>query len=317
MVGQLYAEDDPRRDAGFTMFYMGINLGAFLAAIVCGWLAQEMGWRWGFGAAGVGMVAGLAMYLWGRDRWLPGIGLPTTPAAKAAAGPATAGDWRRVTALVIVVLFVVAFWLGFEQTGSSMNLFADRHTDRTLGGFQIPTAWFQAVNSFAILLFAPVFAYLWARLQRAGREPSTPAKMVAGLGLLAAGFAVLAVGGYASDRGALVSPAWLLAAYLLHTWGELCLSPVGLSYVTKVAPARFASVLMATWFLSNAAGNKLSGSLAAVGDGMGNGPFFLLFVGICGGAAVLLAFLVPVINRLIDGAPSAPPTVRKPELATP
>jgi POT family proton-dependent oligopeptide transporter len=304
MVGQLYAEGDPRRDSGFTVFYMGINLGSFLAAIVCGWVAQRFGWHWGFATAGIGMLLGLSVYLWGRGRYLAGIGLPSSAASrdpadtKPAAGEAGGDDWRRMTALLIVFLFVIAFWAGFEQAGSSMNLFADRHTDRMVGGFLVPTAWFQAVNAFGILLFAPLFAWLWGALARRGREPSTPAKMVLGLVLLGLGFAFLAVGGRISDGGVRVSPVWLLGAYTLHTWGELCLSPVGLSYVTKVAPARFASLLMAAWFLATSAGNKIAGSAAALAGGMPSGTFFSLFVVTSIGAAALLFFLVPAINRL-------------------
>jgi proton-dependent oligopeptide transporter, POT family len=303
MVGQLYAKGDPRRDSGFTLFYIGINLGSFLAALVCGGVAQQFGWHAGFATAGVGMLFGLSVYLWGRGRYLPGIGLAPTRTAKgtradARTADAGAGDWRRVAALLVVFLFVIAFWAGFEQAGSSMNLFADRHTDRTLGGFVIPTTWFQAVNAFAILLFAPLFAWMWGALARRGREPSTPAKMVLGLVLLGLGFAFLAVGGRISDTGVRVSPVWLLGAYTLHTWGELCLSPVGLSYVTKVAPARFASLLMAAWFLANSAGNKIAGSAAAQSATMPAGMFFTLFVVSSLGAAALLFFLVPMINRL-------------------
>ncbi|HET6763134.1 MAG TPA: peptide MFS transporter [Longimicrobiaceae bacterium] len=312
MVGQLYAEGDPRRDSGFTLFYIGINLGSFLAALVCGGVAQQFGWHAGFASAGIGMLLGLCVYLWGRGRYLAGIGLAPTRAAQGAraetaAREAGAGDWRRVAALLVVFLFVIAFWAGFEQAGSSMNLFADRHTDRALGGFQIPTTWFQAINAFAILLFAPLFAWMWAALARRGREPSTPAKMVLGLVLLGLGFAFLAVGGRISDGGVRVSPVWLLGAYTLHTWGELCLSPVGLSYVTKVAPARFASLLMAAWFLANSAGNKIAGSAAAQSATMPSGTFFSIFVVSSLGAAALLFFLVPVINRLSTSEPRPAP----------
>ena len=164
-----------------------------------------------------------------------------------------------------------------------------------------------AINAFAILLFAPLFAWMWAALARRGREPSTPAKMVLGLVLLGLGFAFLAIGGRISDGGVRVSPVWLLGAYTLHTWGELCLSPVGLSYVTKVAPARFASLLMAAWFLANSAGNKIAGSAAAQSASMPSGTFFSIFVVSSLGAAALLFFLVPVINRLSTSDPRPAP----------
>ncbi|HTJ23960.1 MAG TPA: peptide MFS transporter, partial [Gemmatimonadaceae bacterium] len=289
MVGQIYKEGDARRDSGFTIFYMGINLGAFLGPIVCGGLAQgsRFGWHYGFAAAGVGMVLGLIMYLWGRDKYLPGIGVaasrrdPATRASSAshvtsdpgsnavvhalvgAVGGAVVGwllgsgnllgmmmgmvigaalgismlgsrgeERRRVIALFIVVFFVIFFWAAYEQTGSSMNLFADKNTDLHVWSFNVPSSWFQSVNPFVILIFAPIFAAMWTALGRAGREPSTALKMVLGLALLATGFLFMVLGGERADKGVLVSPFWLVAAYTFHTWGELCLSPVGLSYVT-------------------------------------------------------------------------------------
>ena len=156
---------------------------------------------------------------------------------------------RRVIALFIVAFFVVFFWAAYDQSGSSMSLFADRNTNLRLGSMTIRSSWFQSVNPAVILLFAPVFAWLWVRLGKSGYEPSTALKMVVGLALLGVGFVFLVIGGRHADNGALVSPLWLVAAFAFHTWGELCLSPVGLSYVTKVAPVRFASLLMGVWFL--------------------------------------------------------------------
>ncbi len=354
MVGQLYKDGDPRRDAGFTIFYMGINLGGFLGPLVCGFLAASpaFGWHWGFGAAGVGMIAGLIAYQIWKDKYLPGIGLAPTreviearrAAAKASGsgqmewwhGPAgaaaglaflllTAGwslmggafaitigasfgvallgsrgdDLKRVTALIIVVFFVAFFWLAFEQAGSSMNIFADRHVDRTIGNFEIPTGWFQSVNSFFILLFAPVFAAIWQMLQKRGKEPSTAMKMVLGLALLGVGFLWLVIGGAGADGGVKVTPALLVLAYLFHTWGELCLSPVGLSYVTKVAPVRFASLMMGAWFLASAAANKMAGALAGLTEQITSlKTFFSIPVATSLGAAVLLLLLVPLLKRL-------------------
>lgn len=306
MVGQLYPEGDPRRDGGFTLFYMGINLGAFIAPLICGYLGERVGWHYGFGAAGVGMVFGLTLYIWGRDRYLPGIGI--TPALSephaatdgVAFGPAEHEneDRRRILALVIVVLFVIMFWAAYDQTGSSMNLFADKFTDRMVGGFLVPASWFQVINPGFILLLAPLFAILWRRLQLAGKEPTTPMKMVVGLALLGLGFVFMVIGGRRTDAGILVSPVWLVVTYFFHTTGELCLSPVGLSYVTKVAPARFASLLMAGWFLANSAGDKIAGMIAGFYGRMPNGSFFTIFVVSSFVAAGLLYLLVPKINRL-------------------
>jgi proton-dependent oligopeptide transporter, POT family len=351
MVGQIYREGDPRRDAGFTIFYMGINLGAFLAPLVCGYLGQEVGWHWGFMAAGVGMVLGLLTYLWGRDKYLPGIGMTrkqdaANAAARGAEGiihapinaiPGLAGGviglvlalvfhggWlgymfgviigaavgttvfgtkgeerKRVLAIFILAFFVVFFWMAYEQAGSSMNLFADRHTRLTIGSFAFPSSWFQAVNPLFILLFAPLFASLWVGLGRRDREPSTPFKMVIGLALLGVGFLFMVGGGSIADTGVRVSPLWLIMAYTFHTWGELSLSPVGLSYVTKIAPVRFASLLMGVWFLANAAANKLAGYVASQTENIPKlSNFYMILVATSFGAAFLLLLVVPFLKSL-------------------
>ncbi len=375
MVGQIYRQGDPRRDAGFTIFYMGINLGAFLGPLVCGYLAQthRFGWHWGFAAAGVGMLLGLLFYVTLRDRYLPGIGLrPEEIAARAPAGSdareapphalrdglagaitgATAGwlsgngsllgiaigavvgaalaitilgshgeEQKRVIALFIVAFFVVFFWTAYEQAGSSLNLFADKSTDLRVGAFTIPSSWFQSVNALAILLFAPAFAAAWIRLGRRGHEPSTALKMTLGLLLLGVGFLFMMEAGRRADRGILVSPLWLVATYLFHTWGELCLSPVGLSYVTKVAPARFASVLMGVWFMAQALAEKIGGWLAGftpipgeqpahAATGLGglvqqvsatNFGFYSIFAAMSLAAAALMLLFVPLLKRLTAG----------------
>jgi POT family proton-dependent oligopeptide transporter len=349
-VGQIYADGDARRDAGFTVFYMGINTGAFLGPIVCGYLAAspDWGWHYGFAAAGVGMLLGLITYVWGRERYLPGIGLPAfgVPAAKESAGTPISnpmhgiggavvggalgflgGGWlglamgsviggalgiailgshgeerRRVYAIFIVAFFVVFFWAAYEQAGSSMNLFADRNTDLTLGGHlskPIPAAWFQSVNAGFILMFSPVFAWIWMMLGRRKLEPSTAMKMVIGLALLGTGFVFMVVGAKGADQGLRVSWVWLTSAYLSHTLGELCLSPIGLSYVTKVAPVRFASLMMGVWFLANAAANKLAGTIAAMVEKIPTlTQFYTIFVVSSFSAAFLMLLCVPLLKRL-------------------
>lgn len=370
MVGQLYEKGDKRRDAGFTLFYMGINTGGAIGPLICGALAQNerYGWHWGFGAAGVGMVLGLITYITMKRKFLGEIGdAPTggrsekvssseSPvsdrstvygivggvgglalawllsgsllgvlvgailgAAFAITVLGTHGEERkRVIALFIVAFFVVFFWAAFEQAGSSMNLFADKFTDLSLGSFTIPSSWFQSVNSTFIIVFAPVFAALWIWLGKRNLEPSTPLKMAIGLTLLGAGFLLLVIGGGRADTGVLVSPLWLVGAFLLHTWGELCLSPVGLSYVTKVAPVKFASLLMGVWFLANAAANKVAGFMAGftplpgeapatVQTGLGgylqqlsttNSGFFSIFVATSFAASVAMFLCVPLLKRL-------------------
>jgi POT family proton-dependent oligopeptide transporter len=231
----------------------------------------------------------------------------------------TRGEERkRVIALFIVVFFVIFFWAAYEQAGTSMNLFADKNTNLNVGTFKIPSSWFQSVNSAIIVLFAPLFAVLWTYLGRRGKEPSTALKMALGLTLLATGFIFMVMGGSRADTGVLVSPLWLVAAYAFHTFGELCLSPVGLSYVTKVAPVRFASLLMGVWFLANAAANKIAGAVAAYtplpgqapqapASGLGgfiqsvsatNHGFYMIFVVAGFAAAAVMLLFVPLLSRL-------------------
>ena len=349
-VGQIYSAGDSRRDAGFTVFYVGINTGAFLGPLICGWLAASpnYGWHYGFAAAGVGMVFGLITYIWGRDKYLPGIGLPNRVDPNAKTGvtlPATnpmhgiggavaggvlgfaGGSWlglamgaviggalgiailgsqgeerKRVFAIFIVAFFIVFFWAAYEQAGSSMNLFADRNTDLTLGGMvskPIPASWFQSVNPFYILVFSPVFAILWTQLGKRNMEPSTAMKMVIGLFLVGAGFLFMVFGAKSADQGVKVSALWLCTAYLCHTLGELCLSPIGLSYVTKVAPVRFASLMMGVWFLSNAAANKLGGTIASMVEKIPTlTQFYTIFVISSFGAALAMLLCVPLLKRL-------------------
>jgi POT family proton-dependent oligopeptide transporter len=322
LVGRLYEPHDIRRDAGFTIFYMGVNLGALLGPLVCGYLAgsREFGWRYGFGAAGVGMVLGLVAYLAGKKRFLGEIGeLPIYSAyhSQAIREPLSREEKNRLTALLIMAFFVVFFWLAFEQAGSSMTVFAEQDTDRGWPEWlrwlfpedTFPTAWFQAVNPAFILLLAPLFSSLWQRLGRVGQEPVTPFKMALGLWLLGSGFLVLVAGVHQSDQGVPVSPIWLIVAYFLHTCGELCLSPVGLSLVTKLAPLQFASMVMGVWFLANFAANLAAGYLAGMLEKVergevfhllgGQADFFLIFFFTSLLAGVLLWACTPLLTRLM------------------
>ena len=300
MVGQLYAPEDKRRDAGFTIFFMGISVGAFLAPLACGYLGQKVGWHYGFAAAGVGMVLGLLLYLWGRKRYLPGIGYPiqTVLRREHEAIPASAEDRKRILAVLLVVLLTIPFWACYEQFGSSLSLFADRHVARTLGHFEIPASWFQSINPVVILLFAPVLAFLWEWLRKRNREPSAPRKMVFAYILLAVGFGFATLAGFRSETSLLVSPLWFVATDLFRSWGELLLSPVGLSYVTKVAPARYGSRLMAAWFLAEGLGNKLAGSIAAYSDAIRAGRFYAIFVAIAIVSTLGLIVILPLLKRL-------------------
>jgi proton-dependent oligopeptide transporter, POT family len=358
MVGQLYAHGDTRRDAGFSIFYMGINLGAFLSPLACGYLGQRVDWHLGFGLAAAGMVAGLAQYVAG-GKYLGEAGLQPTP-------PADASDSRKrarvlrlglggvvivvalLTALSLVgainltaqtlsdamgalllivvsafffwlysaarwtpverkrlavvgVLFAASalFWCVFEQAGSTLSLFAERSTDKSVLGFDFPASWLQSLNALFIIALAPVFAWIWMKL--GPREPSSPAKFV--LGLLAAGlgFGVLAIAAARAAGGPQVSPMWLVAVYLLHTVGELCLSPVGLSAMTKLAPAKIGGLLMGAWFLSLAVGNYLGGRIASLYEALPLARLFWIVAAFGIGGAVLLAFLVRPTKALMGG----------------
>jgi POT family proton-dependent oligopeptide transporter len=327
MVGQLYGERDPRRDGGFTIFYMGINVGGLLGPLVCAYLGESprWGWHYGFAAAGVGMILGLGMYLFLRARYLPGIGL--APDRTRAAGPVAASTSvlpsaarpARLTRaerdclifLVVIMAFSIPFWTAFEQTGSSMNFFAAERTRRTIFGHPFPAGWLQSVNSAVLLTTAPIFAWMWTALARRGREPSTPVKVGAAMFMLALGFVFMVSAARASDGGALVSPFWLIATYTFHTFGELWMSPVGLSMVTKLAPLKFASLLMGLWFFATAIAEFLAGHLAALTDRVARGElfhvfggqadFFLIFVISSTVSGILLLALAPALKRLAHG----------------
>jgi POT family proton-dependent oligopeptide transporter len=358
IVGRLYAKDDIRRDAGFSIFYMGINTGAFIAPLICGWLGQNVNWHLGFAAAGIGMVLGVIQYVLGskhlgdaglhpappespeagarlRTRALivalaaaaavavVGIGaytgaLPVT--AKQIADAAgilllaivvvffgwllTSSDWtaeERKRIYVIGVFFLAAalFWSVFEQAGSSLNLFADRNTRNVVLGFTYPSSWFQSMNSLFLIIFAPIFAWLWIRLARTRQEPSTPAKFSLGLILVGAGFAILIWAARMAEQGVQVSPMWLTLTYLLHTWGELSLSPVGLSAMTKLAPVRIGGLMMGVWFLATSVGNFIAGRISGFYESLalpklfGAVGFFAIVAGL-----LLFAFVKP-IKRLM------------------
>jgi POT family proton-dependent oligopeptide transporter len=361
MVGQLYAPGDPRRDGAFTIFYMGINLGAFLSAFVCGTLGERVGWHWGFGTAAVGMLAGLALYGALRGRLLGEIGLPPAAwpnrslacaagaiglAAVAAAlyhvgvlgALAAAATGRTVPAVAalaalgwaawfvarlapeergptisifVFMLFNAVFWLAFEQAGSSLNLFTDARTDRVLGAFVVPTTWFQSVNAGLIFVLAPLFAALWSWLGRRGRDPGQPVKIALGLLFLGLGYVFMVWAGRLAMPAAAKAPMWLvLATYFWHTVGELCLSPTGLSYVTKAAPARYVSLLMGIWFLASFLANLGGGIVAAQVDAIergdvalpwhlgGEADFFMLFVVAAVAAGAVMLVLARPLGRL-------------------
>jgi POT family proton-dependent oligopeptide transporter len=371
MVGQLYPEKDPRRDGAFTIFYMGINLGAFLCAFVCGTLGEKVGWHWGFGSAAVGMIAGLAMYLIWRPSFLHHVGEPpdhhtvtwkwlgwlpaailmsaavgmlyhlkffgTLQTAFANLGPY--GNWIVAALLLasaiaatlfalrqkpedrgptgtifIFMLFNIFFWLAFEQAGSSMNVFAKDKTDLHVAGWEMPATWLQSVNAGFIILLGPLFAGLWTWLGKHRLNPSQPAKIGIGLLLLGAGFGVLTWGAAtAPSEGQKAALVFLIMTYFLHTVGELFISPTGLSYVTKAAPARHVSLLMGIWFASNFIANLSGGLIASKVEAIekgevklpwsfgGQADFFFLFVVSSVSTGLLILVLTPWLKRMTGG----------------
>jgi POT family proton-dependent oligopeptide transporter len=317
MVGQLYSEKDRRRDAAFTIFYMGINLGAAIGQIICPKLAYRYNWHLGFSAAGFGMVLGLVAYLIFKRRFLGSIG--DAPAGRrarvervaAAKQPLTALEKQGIAAITILAFFNIFFWMAFEQAGSSMTFFAEERTRHVFLGINFLAPYFQSVNPIAVITLAPVFAWMWTRLETRNMAPSTPVRFAMGLFLLGAGFVVLVIGARISDTGVRVSPLWLIVTYVLHTCGELCLSPIGLSMVTKLAPARFASLAMGAWFfamfIADLSAGLLAGTVEKVEKGQlfhllgGQADFFLMFVISTFTAGTLLLAISPVVKRLMAG----------------
>jgi POT family proton-dependent oligopeptide transporter len=310
LVGSLYPQGDTRRDAGFSLFYMGINLGAFLGPIIAGLLAQRVGWHIGFSCAGVGMALGVVQYILGRKRLAAGIERLSAAHAAAPAstetqastrGGFTPTEWKRMAAIVILFLAASLFWGAYEQAGSTLNLFADRYTRLEVMGFSFPSSWFVSVQAIFVWMLAPVFGVLWLQLGK--REPSVPAKFAFSLLFVGLAFVVLVPAGAMAQSapGVRVSPFWLVTAYFISVLGELCLSPVGLSAVTKLAPARIVGLMMGVWFLSNALGNKIAGTVAGFISSM---PLTELFgkvaIALFVSSLVMFALIVP-IKKLMSG----------------
>ncbi len=324
MVGQLYSEGDRRKDAAFTIFYMGINLGAFLSPLVCGYLGDTgnpADFKWGFLAAGIGMVLGTILFQTQKDKYvispegkpigaLPNRALKPDESESAGLGPrqlmlggilfvgSTLLFWKgagfdligsfiyasivamlvmvisdpsltkverdRIIVIFVSAFFVVFFWAAFEQAGASLTFFAEEQTIRNVLGATIPASYFQSVNAVSVVLLAPVMAALWIFLSKRNSEPNSLTKQAMGLVILALGYVVIAIGVKGLGLGMKVSMFWLIALYVLHTVGELCLSPIGLSLVSKLSPMRFVSLLFGVWFLANATANKAAGQLSAL-----------------------------------------------------
>jgi proton-dependent oligopeptide transporter, POT family len=392
MVGQLYTENDSRKDAAYTIFYMGINAGAFVAPLVCGYLGEQVDFKWGFLAAGIGMVVSLITFYFTKDKYIvgpTGIPLGTAPNKSSAnelannqpnddIGIESAGmevpkansggfsttqllvliggiastfcilyfgfnvdvwgsliygmtlvapltiitdssltklEKQRLWVIIIIMLFVIFFWMCFEQAGASLTFFADEQTNREIFGWKMPASYFQSFNAGYIILLAPIFAAMWTTLAKRGIQIAAPLKQAMGLGLLAIGFLLIAFG-TKSIPVAGASMIWLSALYFFHTVGELFLSPIGLSMVNKLTPGRFTSLMMGVWFLAIASGNKLAGYMSSLyPDPKATTPppqifgfvidnmysYFMLFVGFSGIAALLLFLISGKLKKMMGG----------------
>ena len=366
MVGQLYPANDRRIDSAFTIFYMGINLGAFFSPLVCG----SMDFKWGFLAACIGMVIGLITFIMFQKKYLISeegkeIGVPVKaldlkailmivgsigiiffmlnfkqmfksdieiisyfiygamivmPIIILSDKSLTSTERKRIIVIFILAFFVIFFWGAFEQAGASLTLFADRQTDRMIFGKEMPASYFQSVNPLSVIILAPVFTIIWGFLYARKLEPSSPKKMAIGLALVALGYVVIAIAVKGLGVGDKVSMWWLFGLYVIHTMGELCLSPIGLSMVSKLAPLRLSSLMMGTWFLANAAANKFAGTLSALippsGDIDPSKPveypsflgfqitnlyeFFMLFIIMTGVAAGILFVLSSWLQKMMN-----------------
>jgi POT family proton-dependent oligopeptide transporter len=312
MVGGLYAPGDDRRDSGFYWFYIGINLGAFFGALATGYVAAKYGWHYGFGLAGVGMLLGQIVYMWGL-KYLEGVGESVkdgSPEQKAAAArPLTKVEKDRMLVMFLSFLIIIVFWGAFEQAGGLMNLYAEQKTDRIIDAFnfEVPSAWFQSVNAFFIITLGGAVASFWVWWKKAGKESSSLFKMALGTIIMALGFLFMTKasmevemeGDLVTQKAAMI---WLVLAYLLHTIGELCASPVALSFITKLAPVKYASFMMGAYFAATGLGNKVAGLVGEFSQSAGEFEIFTGIAVFCTLFGILVLLLLKPLKRLTHGA---------------
>ncbi|HSR09449.1 MAG TPA: peptide MFS transporter [Bryobacteraceae bacterium] len=288
-VGGLYPPGDPRLDRAYSIYYMGVNLGAFFAPLVCGTLGQKFGWSYGFGAAGVGMICGLFLYLWGQ-KFLAEDNLTRGKKTHAEKVPLTSREWKVIIALMVLVILNALFWAVYEQQGNTLQIFADRNADWHVFGFEMPSTWFQAVNPMFIFALTPLLISFWGWQSRGGKEPGSITKMAMGCVLLGISFVPLIYIAHGLGETQKISFLWLVGSTLVLTVGELYLSPIGQSLVAQVAPPSLVSMLMGMWFLSNFIGNYFTGYLGTFYEKMPRETFFVLLGGL--GLAAGLAIFV-------------------------
>lgn len=303
MVGMLYEQGDARRDGAFTIFYMGINIGSFIAPFICSTLGEDpaYGWRYGYMSAGVAMLLAFLLQTFLGRSMLGEVGVePSAKRALAVSGgvrqPLTREEIDRLRVVFTVFVFCVLFWGAYEQQGGLMNLYAQEKIERMIGRFEVPAGWFQSVNPFFIVTLGPLFAALWERLGARGKNPPSPVKMYWGLALTGLGFLLMLGATAEQSGGGKANMAWLILALMFHTMGELCISPVGLSMTTKLAPLRVASLIMGVWFLTNFGGNIMAGYVGALAENMGDAA---VFGGLAGSLALFAVLLWAVSGRLV------------------
>ena len=300
MVGGLYKQGDIRRDKGFTIFYIGINLGAFLSSLIVGYVGEVHGWHYGFGLAAIGMLAGLIQYLAGQKH-LKHVGnyLGTSENEvdkEAMKKPLTKIEKDRVIVLFVSFLLVIVFWGAFEQAGGLMNIYASEKTNRMLMGWEIPASWFQSLNAMFIIFLGTSVAAYWARRKLKGKVSSSLFKMIVGLIIMGTGFFFMTAAAAQYETNGSSAMYWLVLAYLFHTIGELSISPVALSYITKLAPLKYASLMMGVYFAMTGFGNKLAGLLGEASESFGEYTIFTGIAVFC----VLFGLLVMVFRKKLE-----------------
>jgi POT family proton-dependent oligopeptide transporter len=355
IVGELYEPDDPRKDSAFTIFYMGINIGAFLAPFIAGTLGERVAWHWGFMASGFGMILSIIWFYLRRHTllseglppdaekgqtdliikdwrdilyysvicilsvfvvlklwaWMPPLAQTIVMITLGVVGGLTLlyiitkgtegpDQWTRVLVIIVLAIFNVVFWAGFEQAGGTFNLFAEESTNRSVFGFNIPTTWFQNINPILIVVLAPIYSIMWSQLTKLKLNPRTPVKFSLGLVLGSLAFFVMAIAASKANDGNMVSPLWLVSVYALLTMGELMLSPIGLSMITKLAPAKIVSVMMGVWMASFALGNYLAATLENILVKF-DLPLYTFLAWFTLGSALFLLLLSPLLNRAMKG----------------
>lgn len=299
MVGGLYEQGDIRRDKGFTIFYIGINIGAFLSSLIVGYVGEVHGWHYGFGLAGIGMALGLLQYVLGQKH-LKHVGnfLGTSENEEEKAAmkkPLTKIEKDRIVVLFISFLLVIVFWGAFEQAGGLMNIYAKENTNRMLMGWEVPASWFQSLNAMFIIFLGTSVAAYWAKRKLKGKVSTSLFKMIIGLIIMGTGFFFMSAASAEFESTGASAMYWLVLAYLFHTVGELCISPVALSYITKLAPLKYASIMMGVYFAMTGFGNKLAGLLGEASESLGE---FTIFTGIAGFCVVFGLLVMLFRNKL-------------------